>query len=186
MSLGAAQSVGRLVARVRGAGVSLSVATVGLCALGSLTLAGSAVAALPPRCSEVASSVTCSFVLTGAPQSFVVPSTVDSITVAAFGAQGGGDTGAPPGLGGEAQAVFAVSPGAVVEVLAGGQGEPFARGSYSLPSRARPASGLNVCVGMGASLRRRPPRARSPTRLNAIARSGSAILSRPFSARSAS
>ena len=107
--------------RVRGAGVWLSVATVGLCSFGSLALAGSAAAALPAGCSEAASTVTCSFFFTGAAQSFAVPSGVDSITVAAFGAQGGGVGGAG-GLGGEAQAVFAVSPGAAVEVLVGGQG----------------------------------------------------------------
>ena len=98
MSLGAAQSVSWLVSRVRSTGVWLSLATVGLCALGSLTLSGSAVAALPSGCSEVASTVTCSFLVTGAAQSFVVPSTVDSITVAAFGAQGGGGGDARGGL----------------------------------------------------------------------------------------
>ena len=112
---------GLVVLRVRGAGVWLSVAMVGLFSFGSLTLAGSAAAALPSGCSEAASTVTCSFSFTGAAQSFTVPSGVNSITVTAFGAQGGGDAG---GLGGEAQAVFAVSPGAALEVLVGGQGGP--------------------------------------------------------------
>ena len=74
MSLGAAQSVSwSVVSRIRSAGVWLSVATVGLCALGSLTLAGSAVAALPTGCSEATSTVTCNFFVTGAAQGFAVP-----------------------------------------------------------------------------------------------------------------
>ena len=124
MTFGAAQSAGWLLSRIRGAGVWLSVATGGLVCFGSLTLAGSAAAALPPGCSEPASTITCSFSFAGAAQSFTVPSGVNSITVAAFGAQGGG-SGAAGGLGGEAQAVFAVSPGAALEVLVGGQGGTF-------------------------------------------------------------
>ena len=134
MSLGAARSVGWLFLRVRGVGVWLSVATVGFVSFGSLTLAGSAAAALPAGCSEVASTLTCSFSFTGAAQSFTVPAGVNSITVAAFGAQGGGDAG---GLGGEAQAVFAVSPGAAVEVLVGGQG------GTSTGAQAGAAGGFN-------------------------------------------
>ena len=121
MILGVARWIDWLLSRVRGAGVWLSVATLGLCIFGSFALAGSAAAALPPGCSEVASTVTCSFSSTGAAQSFTVPAGVNSITVAAFGGQGGGSGGAG-GLGGEAQGVFAVAPGAAVEVLVGGQG----------------------------------------------------------------
>ena len=119
MTFGATQSAGWLLSRVRGAGVWLSVAPVGLVCFGWWALAGSAAAALPPGCSEVASTVTCSFSFTGAAQSFTVPLGVNSITVAAFGAQGGGSGGGGR-LGGEAQAVFAVSPGAALEVLVGG------------------------------------------------------------------
>ena len=97
----------------------VAVATVGAFSFASLILAGSAAAALPPGCSGASGTVTCTFSFTGAAQSFTVPSGVNSITVAAFGAQGGDVAG---GLGGEAQAVFAVSPGAAVEVLVGGQG----------------------------------------------------------------
>ena len=97
----------------------VAVATVGAFSSASLVLAGSAAAALPPGCSAASGTVTCTFSFTGAAQSFTVPSGVNSITVAAFGAQGGDGAG---GLGGEAQAVFAVSPGAAVEVLVGGQG----------------------------------------------------------------
>ena len=136
MILGVAQSDGSLLSRVRGAGVWLSVATLGLWSLGSLALAGSAAAALPTGCSEVSSTVTCSFSFTGAAQSFTVPLGVNSITVAAFGAQGGGSGGAA-GLGGEAQAVFAVSPGAAVEVLVGGQG------GTSTGAQASAAGGFN-------------------------------------------
>ena len=136
MILGAAQLVGWLLSRVRGAGVWLSVATVGLVSFGWLALAGSAVAALPPGCSEAASTVTCSFSFTGAAQSFTVPLGVNSITVAAFGAQGGGSGGGAR-LGGEAEAVFAVSPGAAVEVLVGGQG------GTSTGAQAGAAGGFN-------------------------------------------
>lgn len=99
-------------------------AAVGAFSLGLLTLAGSAAAALPLGCSEASSTVTCTFSFTGAAQSFVIPAGVDSITVRADGAQGGTvGRGAPlGGLGGEAQAMLTVSPGAVVEVLVGGQG----------------------------------------------------------------
>ena len=118
MSLGAARVVGWFSSRVRCAGVWRSVAMVGVISFGWLTLVGSAAAALPSGCSEAASTVTCSFSFTGAAQSFTVPSGVNSITVSAFGAQGGGSGG----LGGEAAAVFAVSPGAALEMLVGGQG----------------------------------------------------------------
>jgi hypothetical protein len=101
---------------------AIAVASVGLGMFGSLTLARSAAAALPAGCSEASSTVTCTFGLTGSPQSFVVPAGVDSITVAAVGAQGGGGGGATGGRGGAAQAALAVSPGAAVEVLVGGQG----------------------------------------------------------------
>jgi hypothetical protein len=109
------------------------VATVGVVGFGWLALAGSAGAVVPAGCSVVASTVTCSFSFTGAAQSFTVPSGVDSITVAAFGAQGGGSGGA----GGEAEAVFAVSPGVAVEVLVGGQG------ATSTGAQASAAGGFN-------------------------------------------
>ena len=92
---------------------ALRLLVVGACGVGCGGIAAGLLGA--------ASTVTCSFSFTGAAQSFTVPSGVNSITVAAFGAQGGGG-GGPGGLGGEAQAVFAVSPGAAVEVLVGGQG----------------------------------------------------------------
>jgi hypothetical protein len=118
MTFGAAQWAGWLLSRIRGAAVWL---LGGLVCLGSLTLTGSAAAALPPGCAEPASTVTCSFSFTGAAQSFTVPPGGNSITVAAFGAQGGG-SGAAGGLGGGAQAAFVVSPGAALEVLVGQSG----------------------------------------------------------------
>ena len=142
MTFGAAQSVGWLLSRIRGAGVWLSVATGGLVCFGWLMFAGSAAAALPPGCSEPASTITCSFSFTGAAQSFTVPSGVNSITVAAFGAQGGG-SGAAGGLGGEAQAVFAVSPGAALEVLVA------ARAGRS-PARGRALSGGSTVAAQAA------------------------------------
>ena len=110
---------------------AVAVASVGLgvFSFGSLTLAGSAAAALPLGCSESSSTVTCTFSLTGSAQRFVVPAGVDSIMVAAVGAQGGGGGGATGGLGGEAQAALGVSPGAAVEVLVGGQGSLALQGA---------------------------------------------------------
>src|SRR5262249_61988165 len=98
------------------------VASVGLGAFsfGALTLAGSAAAALPSGCSEASSTVTCTFSFTGSAQRFVVPAGVDSITVAAGGAQGGGGDDATGGLGGGGLAGGAVSPGAAVEGRVGG------------------------------------------------------------------
>jgi hypothetical protein len=111
--------------------LAVAAAAVGAFSLGLLTLAGYAAAALPPGCSEASSTVTCTFSFTGAAQSFVVPAGVDSVTVAAVGAQGGGGGGANGGLGGEAQAALAVSPGAAVEVLVGGQGAFALQGGAS-------------------------------------------------------
>ena len=112
----------------------VAVATVGAFSSASLVLAGSAAAALPPGCSAASGTVTCTFSFTGAAQSFrTVPSGVNSITVAGFGAQGGGGAG---GRGG-AEAVFAVLPGAAVEVLVGGQG------ATSTGAQTGAAGGLN-------------------------------------------
>jgi Glycine rich protein len=68
---------------------------------------------------------TVTFNFTGAAQQFTVPARVTELTVDAFGAQGGqsaGDDPASGGLGGEAIATIAVSPGEVLVLMVGGRG----------------------------------------------------------------
>jgi hypothetical protein len=61
------------------------------------------------------------FEYTGAEQKFVVPSGVPTLTVMAYGAQGGGNTESnysePPGLGARASAVISVQPRDTLHVL---------------------------------------------------------------------
>ncbi len=79
---------------LRGMRVRLVVVIVGgLGVIGVLSPA-SAVAEAPPSCSQVGSTVTCLYLFTGAAQSFVVPSGVQSIAVSVSGAQGGAGSGA--------------------------------------------------------------------------------------------
>lgn len=87
-----------------------------------LTLAGSA-SALPSNCQQVSFTVTCTFSFTGAEQSFVVPSGVTEVSVAAVGAQGATHPyeGAG-GVGGTASADVAVTPGSTLYVEVGGSG----------------------------------------------------------------
>jgi hypothetical protein len=72
--------------------------------------------------------VSCTFTYTGAAQGFTVPAGVGSVTVAAFGAQGGRANLSDGGLGGEARATLSVNAGDVLEVLVGGQGGIYTRG----------------------------------------------------------
>jgi hypothetical protein len=66
------------------------------------------------------------FEYTGAEQKFVVPSGVTTLTVVAYGAEGGGDTegnySEPAGLGARASAVISVQPRDTLHVLVGGEG----------------------------------------------------------------
>jgi hypothetical protein len=98
-------------------------------ALAAVAAAGLAavVPALPASaatgtCAGSSGQVTCTFGYTGGAQLFTVPAGVSSITVTAYGAQGGAGYVAGGGPGGGAQAAFTVSPGDPVEVLVGGQG----------------------------------------------------------------
>ena len=83
----------------------------------------------------VAEPTTQTFSATGDVQSFVVPAGVCSVTVDALGAQGGANSatnslgGSIPGLGGEAQATVAVTPGETLIVVVGTQGAPGVNGS---------------------------------------------------------
>lgn len=66
------------------------------------------------------------FLYTGALQTFTVPSCVTSITIEAWGAQGGAVTGYSPfpqgGLGARMRGTFAVTPGQVLNVIVGARG----------------------------------------------------------------
>jgi glycine rich protein len=83
------------------------------------------------------------FAFTGAPQTFTVPDEVTSITIDAFGAEGGGsESGAVGGRGGKASATIAVTPGEILEINVGGQ-----------PSPGNPAiGGFNGGGGTGTSI----------------------------------
>ncbi|HEY3670803.1 MAG TPA: glycine-rich protein [Acidimicrobiia bacterium] len=94
--------------------------------LGWVAIAGAPATAEP---------TTQAFAYTGDSQSFVVPAGVCSVTIDAFGAQGGANSatdslgGSLPGLGGEANATLVVSPGDKLTVIVGGQGGPGVNGS---------------------------------------------------------
>ncbi len=78
-----------------------------------------------------AAPTTQTFSFTGAPETFTVPANVCQITVAALGAQGGifGEGPAPVGgEGGSATATLAVTPGELLQVNVGGQGQAGAPG----------------------------------------------------------
>ncbi|MCC7029020.1 MAG: hypothetical protein IT257_01855, partial [Chitinophagaceae bacterium] len=73
------------------------------------------------------------FNYTGAPQTFIVPPGVTSVTINAFGAQGFGQPGAVapisvPGNGGRAQGLMSVVPGQTLTVYVGGQGQAPSNG----------------------------------------------------------
>jgi hypothetical protein len=74
-------------------------------------------------------SVVHSFDYTGSPQSFTVPSGVTSITIEAWGAQGG-STASPGGMGGYAKGDLAVTPGEVINLYVGGQGTVYTIGDH--------------------------------------------------------
>jgi hypothetical protein len=101
----------------------------GLSALWALVLAGSAVA-LPSNCAQSGHTVTCTFGYTGSDQTWTVPSGVPSAIFDVQGARGGNVVGdiytcasfTTGGLGGEATANLALTPGATVMLVVGGQG----------------------------------------------------------------
>jgi hypothetical protein len=102
---------------VRGGRALVFAVVAGLSVLWAL--AGSAAAALPSGCSVSGNTVTCSltFNSTGGPQTWIVPAGVTSATFDVQGAQGGSEFESPGGLGGEATAALAVTPGATVTLV---------------------------------------------------------------------
>ena len=99
-------------------------AAVALASAGAVVAIGSGTASAAP--------VTDEFEFTGAPESFVVPEGVCSLTIDTSGAQGGnwvapGGPSNPGGLGGRATATIPVTPGETLIVRVGGRGDdaPF-------------------------------------------------------------
>jgi hypothetical protein len=70
------------------------------------------------------SAISTTFSYTGSMQSFTVPTGITSITIDAYGAQGGGGIGISltGGRGARMRGTFAVTPGEVFDILVGGQG----------------------------------------------------------------
>src|SRR5690349_14372126 len=119
----AAPASSRLLGRSRHRGWRplMFAAAAGLSAVWALALAGSA-AAQQSNCSRSGSTVTCTFGYTGGAQVWTVPAGVTSATFELQGAQGGNVDTSPDvsftegGLGGEASADLALSPGATVTI----------------------------------------------------------------------
>ena len=105
----------RSLAVAFGVAVALSV----LCAL---VLAGRADA--QPSCSQSGSTIACTFGYTGVAQTWTVPADVTTASFDVQGAQGGPAyrAGTRPVWGGEATADLALTPGATVTLVVGGQG----------------------------------------------------------------
>ena len=108
----------------------LSLASLSGLAFGALVLAAGS-----PEAQTVGATQTQEFGCTGAPVSWVVPANVSSITVEAWGAQGGrGDNRegdhvpALAGLGGHTKATIAVTPGETLQVAVGCQGHDSSGG----------------------------------------------------------
>lgn len=75
-------------------------------------------------------SVTFSY--TGAPQIYVVPQgCITSVTIDAYGAEGGGNSVSPGGMGGHTQATIPAIPGETLYVYVGGTGDVFGVAGYN-------------------------------------------------------
>jgi hypothetical protein len=163
MTLRTHPSLSRRRWRRLGAAVWAITMLVLLTGLGLPGQAGAAQAAtLQSTCSQGSSnSFTCYFVYTGRPELLTVPAGVSSITVIADGAVGGPGSSSTGGYGDEAQARFAVTPGAGIEVVVGGPGEPYyssapfggfnGGGDGGMGAQGAAHSGVNGGGGGGAS-----------------------------------
>jgi hypothetical protein len=122
-------------------------------ALAAVGVSGSAAAPLPSGCSQLGSTVTCTFTAQGESQ-FVVPQDVNSVIATVVGAHGGVDfaSSAAGGLGARATGVVGVTPGetlyAEVNVL-GGDGGRDSRG-VRLGGVGGGESDLRSCSAAGA------------------------------------
>ena len=76
-------------------------------------------------------TATVTFDYTGAAQSWTVPADVTEATFVANGAAGGSDNQGDTGLGGQAEAAVAVTPGAVYTIVVGGVGQSVLQATRS-------------------------------------------------------
>jgi len=128
---------------------------LGLVLAATLVFAVSATQAAPPSggCITVATTTTCTFNYTGAPEAWVVPAGVTSGVFDVFGAQGGNLAsgtfiqtslpGGSGGMGGRVQATVALTPGTTLNMRVGGKGD---NGIYAPPpftGTATAAGGFN-------------------------------------------
>ena len=138
--------------------MSLSVVASG--ALIGALLAVSSVPASAAGCATVGSQVTCTFSYNGTngsdgtPQNFVVPTGVTSVTIEAWGAQGGGGSGA---TGGHVKGTVTVTPSETLTVRVSGA-PTLTTGGYNGGGNSLSRNG-----GGGASDVRRQAATRSPT-----------------------
>jgi Glycine rich protein len=120
----------------RRATMRLSVLATGAL-MGALFVAASPASASAAACATAGSQVTCTFSYNGTNgtdgtlQNFVVPPGVSSVTIEAWGAQGGGFAGGNHQLGGHVKGTIAVTPGATLRVRVGGQANGFRTGGYN-------------------------------------------------------
>ena len=127
---------------------------------------------------------TVSFAYTGAQQSFTVPAGVTLVKITAAGAQGGIVTGNggpfAGGLGATMSGEFSVTPGSVLQVVVGGQGNPsmytsgggggsgVATGGGGVTATARPGSGAWAWAGRSLSTGSAVATGRSARRQNGL------------------
>jgi hypothetical protein len=113
--------------------VARAFAVVALCGLplAAVISAAPADASPVPVCSGMTCTITFAYNGTdgtdGSPQVWMVPNTVTSATFDVLGASGSGTFGAGGGLGGEATATLAVSPGSQVTVVVAARRQHRAR-----------------------------------------------------------
>src|SRR5215831_18420489 len=106
---------------------------------------------LPGNCVNTGTPVRCTFAYNGKdgsdgePQQFVVPAGVHSVTLDAFGAQGGGGGG----LGGHARGTFTVADGTVLHIRVGGMPTDGATGGFNGGGNGTPGGGGASDVRIG-------------------------------------
>jgi predicted MFS family arabinose efflux permease len=103
---------------------------------GALVIAGSvftaaAHAALPPNCTQIAHTVSCTFTYTGAEQAFTVPTGVRLLHVNAVGAPGASSDDATGGRGGTVNTALPATPGKSLYVEVGGAGSSGGAGGWN-------------------------------------------------------